>query len=363
MASATSILDIPEEVTVMIMRRLGIFDLINFCSIRSEYGEWFYKKSVQKSIGNVTLDQLCEFYAKSETEYEKNLCFHQQVLKRLEICSFNNVVRLYMKEENQHFFSNKKILDFFGSQLISMERNAYFSVRLVGPNSYTLVDDSSQTFWGCCRELLEKIEGDIYLAMDGVDRFLIWDRYDESDFRNRVKYLISFGCESIYSQSVFPNMIYEYRIQTNMHWLKANQRNSVHATRRLISKLTKSNFQKNGWRNGSSKYEGISIYLENLLPVLQARLDLHEHQREPICCNHCMIESHSRQRSQMDRVSGEMQVEPSLTARIALCSRLLENRESYELFDILDILDIIEDDETVKPWPKCTRCMPRIFDF
>ena len=104
-----SALDLPEEDTVMmkklrlvdLLRLYTVPDLLRLYSARSEFAELRYEKSLEKSTENITLNQLYRLYSGAMTENQRNQCFHEQVMLRLEVNTFNEVVDLYMRLENK----------------------------------------------------------------------------------------------------------------------------------------------------------------------------------------------------------------------------------------------------------------------
>ena len=127
-SSTMSALDLPEEVTVMmkklrlvdLLRLYTVPDLLRLYSARSEFAELCYEKSLVKSTENITLNQLYKLYSEAMTENQRNQCFPEQVMDRLEINTFNEVVALYLKLENKDIFSNNKILETFENQIIQI---------------------------------------------------------------------------------------------------------------------------------------------------------------------------------------------------------------------------------------------------
>ena len=113
-------------------------------------------------------------------------------MDKLGINSFNEVVHLHMIPQNQDFYSNNKILESMGSQIISAKET---------------VMRYDSNFWNSCEELLEKIEGDIFPGMIG------YKKLDQGKnvvrnlvIRNRVQYLILI---SSFNNIIFPNLVFE----------------------------------------------------------------------------------------------------------------------------------------------------------
>lgn len=51
----------------------------------------------------LTLNELCQLYEQSKTENERNHCFKSNVLDRLLVKNFNEVVRLCIDPKNMRF--------------------------------------------------------------------------------------------------------------------------------------------------------------------------------------------------------------------------------------------------------------------
>jgi len=66
----------------------------------------------RKSTETSTRNELRQLYEQSRTENERDQCFKSNVLDRLLIKNFNEVVRLYMDPKNMHFVINDKILHY-----------------------------------------------------------------------------------------------------------------------------------------------------------------------------------------------------------------------------------------------------------
>ena len=261
-----SALDFPLEVTAMMMKKLRLVDHLRLYSVRSEFFELRYEKSLEKAMGNITQSQLCQLYAESKKTNQKNLYFHEQVMDRLEIDTFNEVVHLYMKTKNDAFFSTNKILKSYGKEIILVEE----------PDMPYASD-----FWSCCKNLLEKIEGEIFLVLVDVDERQLWDGNDGINFRSRVKYFVKLGGTTA---DMFPNLIFQfitakYNYGGNSYdsLIIENPHNGVDTTRYIIS-IMKSNV-----------LQGARKILESALPIIQARLLL-----DNIDCNSCGTDSYRR---------------------------------------------------------------------
>ena len=250
--SELSVLDFPPEVTIMIMKNLKLVDLLKLFSLRSEFAELRYEKSLETFMGNITLNQLCQLYSEATTENQRNQCFHKQVLDRLEIDTFNEVVHLYMRQENNEFFSNGKILESFGNQIILVEE----------PDMHYTSD-----FCGCFKKLAEKIDGEIFLiGVGNINAKQLWNGWKGFNIRRKVKYLVKVGKAL---PTHFPNLAFKYRTHGygphQYHYLKAPSLNCIDTTRKLIS-MMKSNVLQGARQN-----------LESTLPLIQAKLALHEY--------------------------------------------------------------------------------------
>ena len=157
-----SALDFPLEVTAMMMKKLRLVDLLRLYNSRSEFSKLRCLKALEKSMGTITVSQLCQLHAEFSTTDQKNRCFHKQVLDRLEKDTFNGFVHLYMKPENEEFFSNNKILETYGNKLVLVrEPDMIFSEEW---------QISGGDFWNCFEKLVEKIEAEErFLKVRDVD--------------------------------------------------------------------------------------------------------------------------------------------------------------------------------------------------
>ena len=105
------ILDFPDEVILQILDKLNLFDRINFSMIHTRLSPLCFDRSLQrKSTETLTLNELSQLYEQSKTENEKDQCFKSNILDRLLIKSFYEVVHLYTDPKNKRFVANGKIL-------------------------------------------------------------------------------------------------------------------------------------------------------------------------------------------------------------------------------------------------------------
>ena len=283
-ASAISVLDFPPEVTVMIMKNLRLVDLLRLYSAHSAFAEFRFEKSLEKSMGDITLKQLSQLYAEFATENEKNQLFHSQVFDRLKINSFNEIVHLYLEPGSQDFLSrlnpNNEILKSLGGQILLVEEPGM---------SY------ESDFWSSCKDLLEKVEGEIFLILIGIDPQQAWKGNEGENFRSRVKYVIlhrTYVCP-LYYRKIVPNceLIYWSTLNINgNHYVNVDPRNCVDTMGRFIS-IMKSNVV-NIARQGS----------ESLLAFLQAKFELHQQHEGEFWCSHCRTRSDSQLFTRVNRL-------------------------------------------------------------
>ena len=170
-----SLRDLPEELHLVMMKRLNLEDLFRLYLAYSEFNQFFYLGSLERTMGNITLNTLCQLHAQCEREDQRTQCFHQRVFDKLIISSFNEIVHLYLNPENADFFSNNKVIESLGGEILLVNE----------PDM-----DYTSEFWTCCRELLETIQGEILLVLVHVDPNQLWYSDEESNFRSRVEYLI-----------------------------------------------------------------------------------------------------------------------------------------------------------------------------
>ena len=83
-------------------------DLIKLYNACSEFTMLRHEKSWEKSTGNITPKHLCQLYSQSTTANQRNLRSHRQVMYRLKIKTFNEVVHLYMRPGNVEFFFHQQ---------------------------------------------------------------------------------------------------------------------------------------------------------------------------------------------------------------------------------------------------------------
>ena len=254
-----SALDLPPEVTVTMMKKLRPVDSLRLYSAGAQFAELRYEKSLEKSMENITPSQLCQLHAELPTTNQKNQCFHKQVMDRLEKDTFNELVHLYMRSENNDFLSNNKILVSYGNEIILVEE----------PNMPYASD-----FWSCCKNLLEMMDGEIFLTLVGIDEEQLWDGNDGINFRSRVKYLLSI--DGLRTFKHYPNLVFRYFYSSRNLYdnlMIANPHNGVDTMKFIIS-IMKSNV-----------LQGARKQLESALPIIQARI-AHQHDGW-FYCDHC----------------------------------------------------------------------------
>ena len=296
-SSAISALDFPPELTVQMMKKLKLADLLQLFILRSDYAEFRFEKSLEKSMGNITLNQLCQIYSEATTEYGRNQCFHKQVLGRMEIDTFNEVVHLSMRPENEVFFSNDEILETFGNQIILVEEAGM---------RYTA------DFWGCFKKLLEKINGDIFLVLVGnINARQLWDKQEGFNIIKRIKYLFQFSEELPIILPIFlPNLEFKFclNLKYESYNLEADFHNCVDTTKNLISMM----------KSKHVHVQRIRRTLESALPTIQTALALHQyhyqkmfvgvrhHYQGMFDCVHCGTRTYLVRRRDGDRrIKGE----------------------------------------------------------
>ena len=270
--------EFPEEIRRMILKKLPPKDLLRAYNAHEQFAQFRHEKTFEKIMENLTLDHLCELYNESETTEQKELCFHEQVIEKLRINSFNEVVRLYTRPENKDFFSNNRILESLHGQIILLEE----------PEAQESTLAKSE-FWGLCVELFEKMKGDLFLTfMDFHMEFGSGRRGYE--FRSRVKYVICAEnkCNHhiciTHVRNEFPNMevIYLYidcNVNHTCHSLILNTNNNCKDNlKKLLSFLNNDILQT------------ARQSLEALLPMVQKRIASAGNE-EVITCDHCPLKS------------------------------------------------------------------------
>ena len=283
-----SAVDLPEELNLMMMKKLGFRDLLRLYNARSEFAELRYLKSLEKTIGNesITLDQLSQLYLETTTKNQANLCLHPQILDKLEINSFNELIHLYMKPEYKCLFSDNKLIASLRGQIIIVKETGM---------------DNESEFWSCCAELLAKVEGEILLIlMHGVSAIQVCPGIEGKDFRSRVRYFIMSDLDNdlksvrpinaeMDMMSTFPNLAFKYHdkwehINSARQWvfeMNTSTLNGADTAKKLIS-IMKSNVLK-----------GVREHLERNMPFIESRLIIHQHE-ETVDCSDCRTWSRLR---------------------------------------------------------------------
>ena len=122
-----SALDFPPELNAMMMKKLRLADLLQLYNARSEFADFRYEKSLQNSMGFISLKELCRVYADCVTDSQRSQCFHPQVKERLKMESLKEINDLYKRRENKHFFSHENILEFLNVKKIPIDEEKDFN--------------------------------------------------------------------------------------------------------------------------------------------------------------------------------------------------------------------------------------------
>ena len=150
-----SLLNFPPEVTLQFIHKMNLVDRLNLSLAHTNLSPLCFDKSLQrKSTNTLTLNELRQLYEQSRTEKERDQCFKTNVLDRLLIKNFNEVVRLYMDPKNERFVANDKILHSLKGKFVLEGVEEKFSATFV------------ENF--LC--LLERAEGTLLLAFVDVQR-------------------------------------------------------------------------------------------------------------------------------------------------------------------------------------------------
>ena len=267
--------EFPEEIRRMMLKKLPPADLLRAYSTHEQFAQFRHDKVFEKSLENLTLEQLCQLHNESETTKQKELCFHEQVIEKLRINSFNEVVRLYMRPENNDFFSNNKILESLHGKIILVEETEIQESTL-----------ARSEFSRVCIELFEKMEGDLFLAFMDF-RVEFGSDNQKFDFRSRVKYVIYSQKCDIHSQ--VGAFMYEF---PNMEVAYFNHECSINHGCHNILLNTNNNWKDNlkkliSFMNTKVLQSAIPS-LEALLPMVQKRLTFTENEGI-VKCDHCPL--------------------------------------------------------------------------
>ena len=126
--SIMSLLNFPHEVTLQLNNKMNLFDRINLSMTHTRLSPLCFDRTLdRKSSKTLSLNELRQLYEQSMTEKEKDQCFKSNMLDRLLIKNFNEVVRLYMYSKNKHFVSNGKILHSLEGKFILEREKTKFS--------------------------------------------------------------------------------------------------------------------------------------------------------------------------------------------------------------------------------------------
>ena len=135
---------------------MNLVDRINLSMTHTRLSPLCFDRSFnRKSTETLTPDELRQLYEQSRTETERNQCFKSNVLDRLLLKNFNEVVRLYMDPKNKLFVANDKILHSLKGKFILEGERVKFSEIFIKKFLF----------------LLERAEGTILLGFVDVEQF------------------------------------------------------------------------------------------------------------------------------------------------------------------------------------------------
>ena len=235
-----SLLDFPDEIILQIIGKLNLIDRINLSRTNTRLSPLCFDRSLQrKPMETLTLKELRKLYRQSRTENERNQCFNSNVLDRLRIKNFNEVVRLYMDPKHKQFVTNGKILHSLGGKFVLEGEREKFSANFVKKFLF----------------LLERAEGTLFLAFVDIKRFgkmnekrcaqILSSKLERRqkiyciDFCKTISYRNSFAWYSIYLIESSARLATFYRsyLKSDMyryHYLITDKRNSVAIIKELI---------------------------------------------------------------------------------------------------------------------------------
>ena len=168
-----SLLNFPPEVTLQFLQKMNFIKRYNLSIADSRLAPLCFDRTLdRKSMKTITLNDLHQWYKQSSTEEERELCFEANILDRLRISNFNEVVHLHMdSDKNKTFADNPKILQSLKAKIV-----------LDGEN-----EDLCREFWEMFLCLLDKVEGDFVLVFMNIKSFenMNIELYKEIIFRKR----------------------------------------------------------------------------------------------------------------------------------------------------------------------------------
>ena len=262
------LLDLPDEIILQIFEKLNLVDRINLSRTHTRLSPLCFDRSLQRKLTEtLTLNELCQLYEQSMTENEKDQCFKSNVLDRLLIKNFNEVVHLYMDPKNENFVANGKIMHYLKGNFV-LERETF-----------------SGTFVEQFLCMVEKAEGTILLAFVDVSNFDVCERKSEQHAkrcaqilsskleRGQKVYFIEFCKKMRFGKSCamqildFMHSPFKFTITHRSfklfdavrdHRVSIDERNSVENTKELIDMI-----------NGDSLTE-VKQHLEKVLALVEA---------------------------------------------------------------------------------------------
>ena len=274
-----SLLNFPSEVSLQLIQKLNLFDRINLCMSHERLSSVCFDRTLQrKSTETLTLNELCQLYKQSRTEYEREQCFKSNVLNRVLIKNFNEVIRLYMDPKNEKFVTNDKILHFLEWKFV-----------LKG-------EKFSTTFVEQFIRLLEKAEGTLLLAFVDIELGEMHAKQcarilSNKFLRGHKVYCIAFNSnrcgvqiknhlsENNFRFNIFSNFLVLFDIngikEAKSHNIAIEKRNSVANTKDLINMI-----------NGDSLREA-KQHLEKVLALVEA--EDFQGGVWNIRCDHCSV--------------------------------------------------------------------------
>ena len=151
-----SLLNFPPEVTLQIMEKLSLFNRTNLSMTHPRIMPLCFDRLLdRKSKKTITVNELRQLHQQSKTDKERDQCFNPNILDRIRMKNFNEVVHLYMDPKNDKFFSNQQILNSFQGKIVLESEKKQFSRNFC------------KKFLG----LIDRVEGNVYLVLVDMKRF------------------------------------------------------------------------------------------------------------------------------------------------------------------------------------------------
>ena len=239
--SIMSLLNFPPEVALQFIKKMKLIDRINLSMAHTSLLPLCFDK-----LFPISLNELRQLYEQSRTEKERDLCFKSNVLDKVLIKNFNEVVHMHMDPKNKEFLKNGKIFDSLEGKFVLEGEKEKFSTKFLH-KFLCLLDRAKGTIllafidvelFGmkyaeyCSRIIMRKLESQKVYCIE-------FCKTDQSDYSctQQIRDFMLNGFTILYTS-------YQLTDTSRIHYTTPRKRNSVANTKEVIAMINEDSLIK-----------------------------------------------------------------------------------------------------------------------